>query len=144
QNSEKKINPFFLYEIYQTLRMGWKIPHLLPAIYGSSFFLFIGAFTQLNIIPFAMQSLGLSEVGGGYLFLATAVGIAIGAVLAGQLSKDKVEPGISCICGFLIVIFFFLLFFFSDSLSMVIISLACLGICGGAYLIPFDAFLQVN
>src|SRR5690606_37781177 len=38
----------------------------------------------------------------------------------------------------------FLLFFFSDSLPMVIISLACLGICGGAYLIPFDAFLQVN
>lgn len=144
QNSAKKINPFFLYEIYQTLKLSWKIPHLLPAIYGSSFFLFIGAFTQLNIIPFAMQSLGLSEVGGGYLFLATAVGIAIGAVLAGQLSKDRVEPGISCICGFLIVIFFFMLYFFSTSLIMVILALGLLGVCGGAYLIPFDAFLQVN
>ncbi len=144
QKSTKKINPFFLYEIYQTLKFSWKIPHLLPAIYASSFFLFIGAFTQLNIIPFAMQSLGLSEVGGGYLFLATAVGIAIGAVLAGQLSKDRVEPGISCICGFFIVIFFFLLFFFSHSLTVTIIILALLGIFGGAYLIPFDAFLQVN
>jgi acyl-[acyl-carrier-protein]-phospholipid O-acyltransferase/long-chain-fatty-acid--[acyl-carrier-protein] ligase len=144
QNSTKKINPFFLYEIYQTLKTGWKIPHLLPAIYGSSFFLFIGAFTQLNIIPFAMQSLGLSEVGGGYLFLATAVGIAIGAVLAGQLSKDRVEPGISCICGFFIVIFFFLLYFFSWSLTITIIVLGLLGVFGGAYLIPFDAFLQIN
>lgn len=144
QNSTKKINPVFLYEIYQTLKLSWKIPHLLPAIYGSSFFLFIGAFTQLNIIPFAMQSLGLSEVGGGFLFLPTAVGIAVGAVLAGQLSKDRVEPGISCICGFFIVFFFLLLYFFSWSLTVTIISLAFLGVFGGGYLIPFDAFLQVN
>jgi acyl-[acyl-carrier-protein]-phospholipid O-acyltransferase/long-chain-fatty-acid--[acyl-carrier-protein] ligase len=144
KNSPKKINPVFLYEIYQTLKFSWKIPHLLPAIYGSSFFLFIGAFTQLNIIPFAMQSLGLTEVGGGYLFLPTAVGIALGAILAGQLSKDRVEPGISCICGFFIVLFFFMLYFWSWSLSMTVIVLALLGVFGGAYLIPFDAFLQLN
>lgn len=144
QNSAKKINPVFLYEIYQTLKFSWKIPHLLPAIYGSAFFLFIGAFTQLNIIPFAMQSLGLTEVGGGYLFLPTAVGIAIGAVLAGQISKDRVEPGISCICGYFLGVFLLLLFFFSWSLSITIAVLAFLGVFGGAYLIPFDAFLQVN
>lgn len=144
QNSPKKINPLFLWEIYQTLRFSWKIPHLLPAIYGASFFLFIGAFTQLNIIPFAMESLGLTEIGGGYLFLSTAVGIAIGAVLAGQLSKDRVEPGISCICGFFIVLFFFILYLFSWSLTITIIILGLLGIFGGAYLIPFDSFLQVN
>jgi len=144
KNSTKKINPFFLYEIYQTLKISWTIPHLLPAIYASSFFLFIGAFTQLNIIPFAMQSLGLSEVGGGFLFLPTAVGIAIGAVLAGQLSKDRVEPGISCICGFFLVIFSFLLYLFASSLTITIINLTFIGIFGGAYLIPFDAFLQVN
>lgn len=144
QNSPKKINPVFIYEIYQTLKLCWKIPHLLPAIYGSSFFLFIGGFTQLNLIPFAIQSLGLSEVGGGYLFLAPAVGIAIGAVLAGQLSKDRVEPGISCICGFLIALFLLFLFLFPTSLTMTIISLLFLGVFGGAYLVPFDAFLQVN
>lgn len=144
QKSTKKINPVFLYEIYQTLKFSWKIPYLLPSIYGSAFFLFIGAFTQLNIIPFAMQSLGLSEVGGGYLFLSTAVGIAIGAVLAGQVSKDKVEPGISCICGFFIVIFFFMLYFFSWSLITTIIMLGLMGIFGGAYLIPFDSFLQLH
>lgn len=144
QKSTKKINPFFLYEIYQTLRFSWKIPHLLPAIYGSSFFLFIGAFTQLNIIPFAMQSLGLSEVGGGYLFLSTAVGVAIGAVIAGQISKGRVEPGLSCICGYFIVIFFFCLYLFASSLMMTILMLGLMGIFGGAYLIPFDSFLQLS
>lgn len=144
QNSTKKINPFFLYEIYQTLKMSWRVPHLLPAIFGSSFFLFIGAFTQLNIIPFAIQSLHLSEVGGGYLFVATAVGIAVGALLAGQLSKDRVEVGLSCIAGIFIALLLFVLYFFSWSLIVTIVTLALLGIAGGAYLIPFDSFIQVN
>jgi len=144
QRSPKNINPFFLYEIYQTLKASWTVPHLLTAVFSSAFFLFIGAYTQLNIIPFAMQSLHLSEVGGGYLFLATAVGIAIGAVVAGQLSKDKVEPGISCIAGFFISLFFFSLSIFSSSLICTILSLALLGIAGGGFLIPFDSFIQVN
>ncbi len=144
QRSEKKINPFFLYEIYQTLKLSWKIPHLLPSIFGSAFFLFLGAFAQLNIIPFAMQSLHMSEVGGGYLFLSTAVGIAVGAVIAGQLSKDKVEPGISCICLFFVSIFFFTLFIFSSHFWPVVICLFFLGVFGGAFLIPFDSFIQIN
>ncbi|HSX37715.1 MAG TPA: MFS transporter [Chlamydiales bacterium] len=144
QRSTKKINPFFFYEIYQTLKASWDVPHLLTAIFSSAFFLFIGAFTQLNIIPFAMQSLHLSEVGGGYLFLATAVGIAIGAVIAGQLSKDRVEPGISCVAGFFIALFFFTLSLFSFSLIVTIINLTLLGIVGGGFLIPFDSFIQVN
>jgi acyl-[acyl-carrier-protein]-phospholipid O-acyltransferase/long-chain-fatty-acid--[acyl-carrier-protein] ligase len=144
KRSTKKINPFFLYEIYQTLKVSWKLPHLITAMFSSAFFLFIGSFTQLNIIPFAIQSLGLSEVGGGYLFLATAVGIAIGAVIAGQLSKDKVEPGLSCICGFFISLFFFTLSLFSFSLTCTIISLALLGVVGGGFLIPFDSFVQIN
>ena len=144
QNSTKKINPLFLYEIYQTMKFSWSVPHLLPAIFGSSFFLFIGAFTQLNIIPFAMQSLGLSEVGGGYLFLAMAVGIAIGAVVSGRISKDKVEPGISCIAGFFVALLFIALFLFSWSLILTLLVLALLGMFGGAFLIPFDSFIQVN
>lgn len=144
QNSTKKINPFFFYEIYQNLKLSWTVPHLVPAIFGSAYFLFIGAFTQLNIIPLAMQSLHLSEVGGGYLFLATAVGIAVGALLAGKLSKDKVELGLSCLTGFFIAVVFLALYLFSWSLTMTIITLAVLGIFGGIFLIPFDSFIQIN
>ncbi|HAB98283.1 MAG TPA: MFS transporter [Parachlamydiales bacterium] len=144
QNSTKKINPFFFYEIYQNLKLSWSVPHLIPTIFGSAYFLFIGAFTQLNIIPFAMQSLHLSEVGGGYLFLPTAVGIAIGALLAGKLSKDRVELGLSCLTGFFISFVFLILYLFSWSLTMTLITLALLGILGGMYLVPFDSFIQIN
>jgi len=144
QGSKQKVTPFFLYEIYQTLQSSKKIPHLLTAIFSSSFFLFVGSFTQLNMIPFAIQSLHLSEVGGGYLFLTTAIGVAAGAFFSGRLSKEKVEPGISCISGFFIALFFLSLALFSGSLTLTIIALTLLGIVGGSFLVPLNSFLQVS
>ncbi|MFA6119631.1 MAG: MFS transporter [Parachlamydiales bacterium] len=144
KRSKKRINPLFIYEIYKTLIICSKKKYLISAVLGSAFFLFIGGFTQLNTIPFAIQSLGLSEVGGGYLFLATAVGIAIGSNIAGKISKDKVEPGMACLAGFFVSISFFLIGFFPNTLIAVIIFLVLLGFFGGIFLIPFDAFIQVS
>ncbi len=141
--SSKKINPFFLYEIYQSLALSVKRHFLFPAILAVAFFLFIGAYIQLNIIPFSMESLNLSEIEGGYLFSATAVGIAIGAKLAGKLSKAKVELGLASLSGFVIVILFFLISLLSTQLISVIVLLILLGIFGGMFLIPMEAFLQV-
>lgn len=142
--STKKITPFFFYEVYQTVRTCWEIPNILPCIFGSSFFLFVAAYTQLNMIPFAMQSLHLGEVGGGYLFLVTAIGIAIGSMLSGRIAKGSVEPGITCIAGAFLGLFLLILSLVSSSLVGVIICLILLGIAGGAYSVPCDAFLQVN
>lgn len=144
KGSKKKINPFFFYEIYHTLSLSYKRKHLLPAIFGSGFFLFMGGFVQLNTIPFAIQSLHLSEVGGGYLFLSTAIGIAIGSLIAGKVSKDKIEIGLSCLSGFAISILLILLDVFSYSAIAAILILILLGVFGGMFLVPFDAFIQVN
>lgn len=143
QRSKRKIRPLFIYEIYKTLALSYKRVHLLPAIIGSAFFLFIGAFVQLNIIPFAIQSLKLTEVGGGYLFLATAIGIALGSLAAGKISKDKVQPGISCISGFVLSFLLILLFCFSKFLLATILILIFLGFFGGLFLIPLDSFIQI-
>lgn len=143
RNSDRKLRSFFLYEIYRTLVLSLETPHLFPSILASAFFLFIGSYVQLNIIPYGMQSLHLSEVGGGYLFLLTAVGIAAGARIAGKLSKDKVELGLSCLAGFAIVGIFFLLSFFSHFLSVVVVLLFLLGVFGGIFLIPLESFIQI-
>jgi acyl-[acyl-carrier-protein]-phospholipid O-acyltransferase / long-chain-fatty-acid--[acyl-carrier-protein] ligase len=144
QGSLRRINPFFLYEIYKTLKMSAQTPHLLSSIFGSAFFLFIGGFVQLNIIPFAIQSLHLSEVDGGYLFLATAIGIALGSFIAGKLSKEEANLALSCLSGFFLAFFLLLLFVFSHFFYVVIVLLVLLGLFGGLYLIPFDTFLQVK
>lgn len=144
QDAEKKINLFFFREIYQTLKYTCNIPHLLPAIFGSAFFLMIGAFTQLNIIPFALQSLNLSEVAGGYLFLSTALGIALGSFIAGRISKKRIELGLSCLAGVGISVFFILIAIFSRSLHAVILSLLFIGLLGGAFIVPLDTFIQLK
>lgn len=143
RHSHKKINPFFFYEIYRTLKMASYKRHLFSSILGSAFFLFLGGFVQMNIIPFAIQSLHMTESGGGYLFLLTSVGIATGAMLAGKLSKGKIEPGISCISGFVISFLFFLLFLMAKSFIASVILLILLGVFGGLMLIPMDSFIQV-
>ncbi len=143
QGSQKKMNVFFVREIFRTLKASTQTPHLLPAIFGSAYFLFIGAFTQLNIIPFAIQSLSLSEVSGGYLFLATALGIAIGSFLAGKMSKKRIELGMSCLAGIGIALSFFLLAIFPSNLTKSIIALILIGVLGGIFIVPFDTFIQL-
>jgi acyl-[acyl-carrier-protein]-phospholipid O-acyltransferase/long-chain-fatty-acid--[acyl-carrier-protein] ligase len=143
QQGSKKPNWLFITEIIQTIKFCKPRKHLLVAMCGSAYFLFIGAFAQLNIIPFAIYSLQMTDIAGGYLFLCTAVGIAIGAFIGGRASKKRVELGLSCFSGLLIAIFLFLLAFFGSDLFTVISLLFFLGLCGGLFIVPFDSFVQL-
>jgi acyl-[acyl-carrier-protein]-phospholipid O-acyltransferase / long-chain-fatty-acid--[acyl-carrier-protein] ligase len=141
--SEKKFQFFFLKEIYQTLKLARQEISLLPAMIGSAYFLFVGAFTQLNIIPFAIQSLSLSDIQGGYLFFLTALGIGTGALLAGKISGRIVELGLVPLGALGISLCALLLDAFSTNLWMVIPLVTLLGICGGLFEIPLDSYIQV-
>lgn len=141
--SEKKFQFFFLREIYQTLKLARQEISLLPAMCGSAFFLFVGAFAQLNIIPYAVQSLQLSDIQGGYLFFLTALGIGTGALIAGKISGRIVELGLVPIGALGISISAFLLDIFSSHLLIVIPLVTILGIFGGIYEIPLDSYIQV-
>ncbi len=143
QGSDKKLNFLFVKEIYSTLVFCYSRKHLLIAVCGSAYFLFIGAFVQLNIIPYAIFALKLSEVSGGYLFLSTAFGIALGAFIGGRVSKKRVELGLSCFAGFFIALCLFLLWVFCHHLAAVVILLIFLGVFGGLFIVPFDSFIQL-
>ena len=142
KRSKKRINPLFVYEIYKNLKYATRTPHLLVAIFGSSSFLFIGAYFQLNVIPFAVQSMGFTEVAGGYLFLLTAVGIACGALVAGRVSHQRAEIGMACLSGLLLSACIFLLGFLFHHNNFIYCALFFLGFFGGFYIVPFDSFIQ--
>lgn len=142
--SRKKFNVLFFNEIIHSLGIASHEPSLLMAVLGSSFFLFLGAFVQLNIIPFAMQSLHLTDIQGGYLFLLTAIGIGTGAMLAGKISGSIVELGLVPIAGLGVAICCYLIDLFSDVLPAVVPLLVLLGLFGGMYQIPLDSFIQVT
>jgi acyl-[acyl-carrier-protein]-phospholipid O-acyltransferase/long-chain-fatty-acid--[acyl-carrier-protein] ligase len=143
QHSNKKINWLIVSEVVTTLKFCKTKKHLLVAMFGSAYFLFIGAFAQLNIIPFAIYCLHKTDIAGGYLFLCTAIGIAIGAFIGGKASKKRVELGLSCFAGLFIAIFLFLLALFSSDVFTVSSLLVFLGVCGGLFIVPFDSFVQL-
>lgn len=141
--SQKEISPRFITELFRNLRLISKQPSLLSAVLGSAFFLFVGSYTQLNMIPFAMDSLGLSDVQGGYLFLLTALGIGAGSLLAGKLSGKTVELGLVPIGGLGIAISCFLLSSLHNHLILEIILVGLIGVFGGFYLVPLDSYIQL-
>lgn len=141
--SSKRFNILFLSEIIKTLKNASEHPSLLVAIFGSAFFMFLGAFVQLNMIPFALQSLHLSDVQGGYLFLLTALGIGSGCILAGKISGKIVELGLVPLAGIGVATSCYFLDLFSDQLFVVIPLVVVLGLFGGIYQIPLDSYIQV-
>ncbi len=142
--SVKKLHMMFLREIYNSLKIASQETSLLPAVFGSSYFLFLGAFVQLNMIPFAVQSLHLTDIQGGYLFLLTALGIGTGSILAGKISGKIVELGLIPFGGLGIVISCYMIDLFSSHLLAVIPLVITLGMFGGMYQIPLDSYIQLT
>lgn len=138
----KKMKSFFLKEVYETLRYCYKNPHLLLSVLSAGFFLYIGAYFQLNVIPYAIESLNLSEVSGGYLFLTVAIGIAIGAIVAGKLSRQQVELGLSAFAIIFLGLTLFLLYILPKILIINIIIFILIGFFGGLFIVPFESYIQ--
>ncbi len=101
-----------------------------------AYFIFIGAFTQINIVPYAINSLGLKDVDGGYLFSITALGIGLGSLFAKRTTLFL--P----IILMLISLFLLAMGLFSPSIPLAIISLGGLGLLGGLFLVPSQFFLM--
>lgn len=144
QQSKRKINPFFLYEVYETLKISSKIPHLIISMVGVSFMLLLGTFIQLNIISFGVESLHLHIEGGGYLLLGISLGIVIGSLISGLISQDKIELGLSCVSCFMGAGCFVLLYVFQHSLPLASCALVFVGISAGGLITPCNTFMQAK
>ena len=114
--------------------------YLLLAIIGSAYFLFLGAFAQINLIPFGMQVHGLTQEQSGYLFLVAALGIGSGSYLAGRLSGRNIEFGVVPLGAMGLSLATCGLFLLPDNL--LVHSVLLLGVSGGLFLVPLHAFVQ--
>lgn len=141
-NSPKAISYHFLSEIGKTYKRARRVRRLLPAILGSAFFLFIGGFAQLNIIPYTMQMLHKSDIAGSYFFLLTALGIGSGSLLAGKISGKDIKLRLVPWGGIGMVLCFGGLGLLKHSLLIDLPLLFLLGFFGGLYLVPLDAYIQ--
>ncbi len=85
---------FFFKDVVNTLRQVRQDRELRLTIWASAYFMLIGGFAKINLIPFGMESCGYNDTHSGLLFVIAAVGIGLGSWMAGKLSGRNVELGI--------------------------------------------------
>ncbi|MBN4067418.1 MFS transporter [Simkania negevensis] len=142
-HSPEKISPFFLREIHRTLLDSAKYKNLFIAIIGSAVFLFIGSYVQLNIIPYSIHSLGLTNTQGGYLFSVTAIGIGGGSLIAGKVIGRYGNLSSTVVGGIGVSFCLLLLNLLPYTLYSAIPLLFFLGLAGSFFIVPFDSFIQI-
>lgn len=140
---ERRIR-IFPAEIFRTLRHVWHDRWLMLAIIGSAWFMLVGAFTQLNLIGYGIQQLGLSADNSNYLFLASALGIAGGSLLAAKLSGKDVEFGIVPLGAIGLTIAPVLLHNAPPNLPTVLAIIILFGISAGLFSLPLQTFIQLR
>ncbi|MDX9701867.1 MAG: MFS transporter [Candidatus Auribacterota bacterium] len=137
-----KLTPLYRFDSIFTILYTYRHQRtLMFSVVASMYFYFIGAFMQLNLIPYGMEILGLTQEKSGYLFLVAAVGIGIGSVIAGKFSKGRIEFGLipvgamglaGSIIGLSVVVYPW------GILSLVLSA----GISSGIFIVPIQAYIQ--
>ncbi len=110
-------------------------------VVGISYFWFLGALLQMDVILFGKQVLNVGDTEVALLGTALALGIGVGSLVAGRLSGEKVELGLVPIGSFLMGIFSLLLSS-SHTFGWACVFLAALGFSGGFFVVPLNALLQ--
>ncbi|HEB10520.1 MAG TPA: MFS transporter, partial [Spirochaetales bacterium] len=140
--STKKVTPFFIRDIWETLKSIRQDRYLFMTVLGSAYFMFIGAFIQINLIPYGMETLKLTQEQSGYLFFAAALGIGTGSFLSGRLSGRNIEFGVVPLGALGLSLSAIALSFVPPKLSTVIIEVLIMGVSAGLYIVPLYSFIQ--
>jgi acyl-[acyl-carrier-protein]-phospholipid O-acyltransferase/long-chain-fatty-acid--[acyl-carrier-protein] ligase len=111
-------------------------------VIGISYFFFLGALFQTDLVVFGSDVLKVDETHIAMMVGCLAVGIGIGSMLAGRLSGDKVEIGLVPLGSALMTFSSAALYLSRGSYVMSILSLAVLGIASGLFIVPLNAYLQ--
>jgi acyl-[acyl-carrier-protein]-phospholipid O-acyltransferase/long-chain-fatty-acid--[acyl-carrier-protein] ligase len=140
----QRASVFFVRDIWRTLGKIRARRDLFLAVMAAAYFLLIGAFIQLNILSYALNPLGFDETQGGYLFLPGAVGIGVGAYLAGRLSGRNVEFGLVPLAALGLTCTSVGLGLISGNLYAVLALIFVMGASAGMFIVPIHAFIQLR
>ena len=107
-----------------------------------SYFWFLGALFQLDLLLFGKEVLKIDELHVSLMVTALALGIGAGSMLSGRLSGDKVELGLVPLGSLLMAVFCIAVYFATPSYIGVMVTLAFLGLASGLFAVPLNAYLQ--
>jgi len=112
------------------------------AVLGNTYFWFLGALLQFNIILYGQDVLKINSTHNGILQISIAIGIGLGSLAAGFLSSGQIEYGLIPLGSLGMTCLGFLLGIPRLSFMNVLILLAGLGFAGGFFIVPINALMQ--
>ncbi|HEX4594395.1 MAG TPA: acyl-[ACP]--phospholipid O-acyltransferase, partial [Bryobacteraceae bacterium] len=133
-------NPFA--EVITGTRHLLKERPLTLTVVGISYFWFLGALFQMDLLLFGSEVLKVSDLKVGLMVTALAVGIGAGSMLSGRLSGNKVEMGLVPLGAIFMGVFCIALHAASGSYVLSVVMLSMLGIASGLFIVPLNAYLQ--
>jgi acyl-[acyl-carrier-protein]-phospholipid O-acyltransferase/long-chain-fatty-acid--[acyl-carrier-protein] ligase len=135
-----RLNPFS--EIIDGLRRLRADRPLWLTVVGISYFWFLGALVNINILSFGKELLRLDEFHIGLLATFLAVGIGLGSLAAGRLSGDHIELGLVPLGSILMGFCLALVAWSAPSYRHTAIAFVLLGFSAGLFAVPLNALLQ--
>ena len=135
-----RLNPFG--EIVDGLRRLRRERPLWLTVIGISYFWFLGALVQINILFFGKELLQLDEFHIGLLGTFLAIGIGLGSLAAGRLSGDHIELGLVPLGSVAMGVCLGLVAIAAPSYPLTAIALVLLGFAAGLFAVPLNALLQ--
>ena len=134
------LNPFG--EIIDGLRRLRRERALWFTVLGISYFWFLGALVNINILFFGKELLQLDEFHIGLLGTFLAIGIGIGSLAAGKLSGDHIELGLVPLGSVGMGVCLALVAWAAPSYAHTALALVLLGFAAGLFAVPLNALLQ--
>ncbi len=132
----------FLGEFWRQFTYARKDFVLLISIVGSTYFWFLGALVQQSVMIYGRNELQLSFFNTSILFAMMAVGIGLGSMAAGYISKRKIETGLIPLGAIGVSAFSFLMGQAGLPTDQFGLFLGCVGFFGGFYIVPINALVQ--
>ncbi len=135
-----RLNPFE--EIYDGLRRLREERPLWLTVLGISYFWFLGALIQIDMLFFGKELLALTDAHVTLLGTFLAIGIGLGSLAAGRLSGDHIELGLVPLGSIAMGVCLGLVALSAPSYPLTAISLVLLGFSAGLFAVPLNALLQ--
>ncbi len=138
----KKFNANIPGEIWRDLRMMKADLDLWRANWGNTLFFFVATLVQINLALYAQKVFHLKPTEQAWLQAALSLGIGVGSMLAGRLSRGRIEYGLIAPGAMVMAIAGVALGWPGISKTSFEMALGLLGLGGGLFIVPVVSVLQ--
>ncbi len=112
------------------------------AVVGNTYLWFLAALLQFVIVVYGHDVLRVNETEISYLQAAVGIGIGVGSLAAGYLSRGKIDHRLVPLGAMGMTLFGFLISIHGLGIWPVRLELCLLGFFGGFYAVPLNALIQ--